>query len=107
MKVVYIVEQKRKAVATYRRLKSCVATIGQLGYPSRHVLFDWVRESGSVGRPKKRACKPFMRPFGCFMQYSRRTLPCNYFLPMLDAGFQFKHQLSIKKRALRTVYARL
>lgn len=107
MKVVYTVEQKRKAVATYRRLKSCAATIRQLGYPSRHVLFDWVRESGSVGRPKKRVYKLFMRPFGCFMQYSRCTLPCNYFLPMLDACFQFKHQFSIEKRALQAIPARL
>lgn len=53
MKVVYAVEQKKKAVATYRKLKSYAATIRQLGYPSRHVLFDWVRESGSIGRPKK------------------------------------------------------
>lgn len=58
MKVVYTVEQKKKAVATYRKLKSYAATIRQLGYPSRHVLFDWVRESGSIGRPKKHAYTP-------------------------------------------------
>lgn len=58
MKVVYTVEQKKKAVATCRKLKSYAATIRQLGHPSRHVLFDWVRESGSIGRPKKHAYTP-------------------------------------------------
>ena len=51
MKVTYTVEQKRVAVATYRRYKSYVKTLRLLGYPSRHVLFDWVRGS-KQGRKK-------------------------------------------------------
>ncbi|MFT8705506.1 IS3 family transposase [Bifidobacterium aquikefiricola] len=44
-------EQKRVAVATYRRHKSYAKTLRLLGYPSRHVLFDWVRGS-RPGRKK-------------------------------------------------------
>lgn len=40
MKVVYAVEQKKKAVATYRKPESYAATTRQLGCPSRHALFD-------------------------------------------------------------------
>jgi len=46
MRVVYSIEQKRVAVATFRRLGSYVKTIRKLGYPSRHVLHDWVHQSG-------------------------------------------------------------
>ncbi len=42
MKVVYTVEQRRVAVAAYRRLSSYAKTLRKLGYPSRHVLRDWV-----------------------------------------------------------------
>lgn len=45
MKVMYTAEQKRVAVATFRRYKSYAKTLRVLGYPSRHVLFDWVRGS--------------------------------------------------------------
>lgn len=51
MKVVYTDEQRRTAVATYRRLGSYVKTIRKLGYPSRHVLHDWVR--GTRPGPKQ------------------------------------------------------
>lgn len=47
-------KQKRKAVTTYRKTKLYVASIRQLGYPSRRVLFDWVKEFRSTGRPKER-----------------------------------------------------
>ena len=56
---VYSVEQKRFAVATYRKLGSYEKTLRMLGYPSRHVLHDWVKESGRGGiRKKRRPRKP-------------------------------------------------
>lgn len=51
MKVIYTDEQRRHAVATYRRLGSYAKTIRKLGYPSRHVLHDWVR--GTCRGPKQ------------------------------------------------------
>lgn len=50
MKIIYSKEEKEKAVKTYKKLKSYAATIRVLGYPSRHVLFDWVKCSQ---KPKK------------------------------------------------------
>ncbi|WP_182049031.1 IS3 family transposase [Changpingibacter yushuensis] len=51
MRVVYSAEQKRVAVATFRRLGSYVKTIRKLGYPSRHVLHDWVHQSRRGRKP--------------------------------------------------------
>lgn len=50
MKVIYFDEQRRVAVATYRRLGSYAQTLRKLGYPSRDVLHDWVR--GTTPGPK-------------------------------------------------------
>ena len=44
MKVVYTKEQKQTAIKTYKKLKSYEKTLGVLGYPSRHVLYDWVNK---------------------------------------------------------------
>lgn len=44
MKVTYTLEQKQHAIKTYNRLKSYSQTLRVLGYPSRHVLFDWVNK---------------------------------------------------------------
>ena len=52
MKVTYTSEQKRVAIQTYRRVKSYAKTIQILGYPSYHVLIDWVK-GVSHGRPNK------------------------------------------------------
>ena len=50
MRIVYTSEQKQHAIKTYKKLKSYSATLRVLGYPSRHILFDWVR-----GRSHKKA----------------------------------------------------
>lgn len=51
MKVIYTDEQRRIAVATYRRLGSYAKTLRKLGYPSRHVLHDWVRGARPGPKP--------------------------------------------------------
>jgi len=43
MRISYTPEQKQKAIETYNELKSYSAALRILGYPSRHVLFDWVK----------------------------------------------------------------
>lgn len=53
MKKIYTPEQKAMAVRTYDELKSYSATLRLLGYPSRHVLFDWVRSPGPKPKPKR------------------------------------------------------
>ena len=53
MKVSCTGEQRRVAVATYRRLGSYAKTLRVLGYPSRRVLHDWVR--GTKRAAKKKA----------------------------------------------------
>lgn len=50
MRVTYTSEQKQYAIKTYKRLKSYSKTLQVLGYPSYHVLFDWVN-----GRDRKHA----------------------------------------------------
>ncbi|GAA1208092.1 hypothetical protein [Rhodoglobus aureus] len=57
MKISYTDEQRRLAVATFRRLGSYVKTIRVLGYPSRHTLQDWVRGS-SRGRKLRAQPRP-------------------------------------------------
>jgi len=52
MKVTYTKEQRQAAIQTYRKTKSYAKTMRILGYPSRHVLFDWVK-GVKHGRPKK------------------------------------------------------
>lgn len=60
MRVSYTPEQKARAIEVYNKTKSYAKTIRMLGYPSRHVLFDWVRNPGpkpkpeSPGKPAKR-----------------------------------------------------
>lgn len=44
MKVTYTLEQKQIAIRTYKKCKSYSKTLQVLGYPSRHVLFDWVNK---------------------------------------------------------------
>ncbi len=46
MKVVYTSEQRRVAIATYRKVHSYSKTCRTLGYPSRHTLMVWVKEYG-------------------------------------------------------------
>jgi len=57
MRVIYNSEQRRVAVATYRRLGSYVKTIRKLGYPSRHVLHAWVKDS-KPGRNQEGVPRP-------------------------------------------------
>lgn len=55
MKVVYTDEQRRVAVAKFRKCHSYAKTCRELGYPSLHTLRDWVSESRpGKKRPKKR-----------------------------------------------------
>ena len=60
MRVSYTPEQKAKAIKAYNETKSYAKTIRMLGYPSRHVLFDWVRNPGPKPKPKS-PCKPAKR----------------------------------------------
>lgn len=64
MKKVYSIEQKRFAVARYRKLGSYTQTIRELGYPSMHVLHDWVKESKRGGIRKKRPPRKPPRHYG-------------------------------------------
>ena len=53
MRVSYTPEQKARAVEVYNETKSYAKTIRILGYPSRHVLFDWVKGPGPKPKPRK------------------------------------------------------
>lgn len=53
MRVSYTPEQKAKAIEVYNETKSYAKTLRILGYPSRHVLFDWVKNPGSKPKPKQ------------------------------------------------------
>ena len=53
MRVAYTLEEKRKAVQTYKKLGSCTKAIRQLGYPSNHVLCEWVRNGIGARKPRK------------------------------------------------------
>ena len=53
MRVSYTPEQKARAVKVYNETKSYAKTIRILGYPSRHVLFDWVKSPGPKPKPRK------------------------------------------------------
>lgn len=54
MKVIYTEDQKKHAIQTYKKYKSYSKTLRVLGYPSRHVLFDWVKNVRKSGRPPKK-----------------------------------------------------
>ncbi len=51
MRVSYSIEQRRQAIATYKRTGSVTKTIALLGYPSQHTLHAWIRN------PKKYTSK--------------------------------------------------
>ena len=53
MRVSYTPEQKIKAIEVYEETRSYAKTIRMLGYPSRHVLFDWVRNPNPKPKPKR------------------------------------------------------
>ncbi|WP_306792738.1 hypothetical protein [Collinsella ureilytica] len=53
MKVSYTQEQRAKAVKVYRKTKSFAQTIRILGYPSRHILFDWVKHPNPKPKSKQ------------------------------------------------------
>lgn len=55
MRVSYTPDQKARAIATYKKTGSYAKTIRMLGYPSRHVLFDWVRNPGPKAKPRRPA----------------------------------------------------
>lgn len=58
MRVSYTPAQRETAIATYRRLGSYAQTQRALGYPSRHVLHDWVREGPPSTHPRPPARPP-------------------------------------------------
>ena len=58
MRVSYSPAQREAAIATYSRLGSYSQTIRAIGYPSRHVLHDWVREGPPSTRPRPPARPP-------------------------------------------------
>lgn len=53
MRVGYAPEQEAKAIEVYSKTRSYAKTLGILGYPSRHVLFDWVNNLGLKPKPKQ------------------------------------------------------
>lgn len=53
MRISYTLEQKAKAIEVYNETKSYAKTLRILGYPSRHVLFDWVKNPGPKPKPKQ------------------------------------------------------
>lgn len=53
MRISYTLEQKAKAIEVFNETKSYAKTLRILGYPSRHVLFDWVRNPGPKPKPKQ------------------------------------------------------
>lgn len=53
MRVTYTIEQKRKAVQTYKKPGAFTKTIRKLGYPSNHVLCEWVRDGIKTRKPRK------------------------------------------------------
>lgn len=56
MRVSYTPTQREAAIATYRRLGSYTQTIRAIGYPSLHVLHDWVKEGPPSTHPRPPAC---------------------------------------------------
>lgn len=54
----YTPEQKTRAVRTYHELISYLATLRFLGYPYRHVLFDWMRSPDPKPKPRKPGSPP-------------------------------------------------
>lgn len=58
MKVVYTDEQRREAVAKFRRCHSYTKTCRELGYPSLHTLRVWVSQT----RPGKKRAKKRKAP---------------------------------------------
>ncbi len=52
MRVSYTPAPRETAIATYQRLGSYAQTQRALGYPSRHVLHDWVREGPPSTHPR-------------------------------------------------------
>ena len=54
MKVIYTEADKKYGIQTYNKSKSYSKTLRVLGYPSRHILFDWVKNVGKPGRPTEK-----------------------------------------------------
>lgn len=52
MKISYSVEDRRRAVAEYRRVKSVTKAVRNLGYPARRTLYDWIRYGIQQRKPK-------------------------------------------------------
>ena len=52
MKVSYSVQERRRAVAEYKRVKSITKAVRNLGYPARRTLYDWVRYGTARRKPK-------------------------------------------------------
>jgi len=52
MKISYSVEDRRRAVAEYRRVKSVTRAVRNLGYPARRTLYDWIRYGIQQRKPK-------------------------------------------------------
>lgn len=53
MKVSYSVEDRRRAVAEYKRVKSVTKAVRNLGYPARRTLYDWIRYGTARRKPKR------------------------------------------------------
>jgi len=53
MKISYSVEDRRRAVAEYRRVQSVTKAVRNLGYPARRTLYDWLRY-GTARRKSQR-----------------------------------------------------
>ena len=53
MRISYTPAQKARAVEVYNETRSYAKTLRMLGYPSRHVLFDWVKNPEPKPKPKQ------------------------------------------------------
>lgn len=58
MRVSYTPAQREAAIMTYQRLGSYTQTIRAIGYPSLHVLHDWVKEGPPSTHPRPPARPP-------------------------------------------------
>ena len=53
----YTLEERKRTVAEYRRTKSVVETVRNLGYPGLWTMYKWLREPLKPGRKSRKQAK--------------------------------------------------
>ncbi len=53
----YSKKEKERAIQLYKKLGNITKTVRRLGYPSRHMLYDWIDEYESTGTFTDKRCK--------------------------------------------------